>query len=274
MPKISIGSFELSYSHNGVASQPSKPSLVLVHGAGGQEKDWPQAWRSTADLTRSMGLVPQSHGGALDEVPIYALDLPGHGASGGESSQSVAVYADAVEKFLEAMELDTVFLTGHSMGSAISLEIGIRGNPRLKALVLIGGAAKLHVADAILTGLQTDFENTVDAITNYSWHKQTWAFFKQKGRQRMLEAGQTVVYNDYFSCSGYDRTADLNKVEIPVLVIASDNDRMVRDKDSRAMAESFEDGTYLLLENCGHFQHIEQTSKVADTISTFIQRLG
>ena len=273
MPKISIGSYELSYSHNGVASDGAKPNLVLVHGAGGQEKDWPQAWRSTADLTRSMGLVPQSHGGALDQIPIYALDLPGHGASGGQSAQSVAHYADAVEKFIESMALDNVVLTGHSMGSAISLEIGIKGNPRLIALVLIGGAAKLHVSEAILTGLQSDFEATVEAITNYSWHKQTWAFFKQKGRQRMLEAGQTVVYNDYYSCSDYDRTADITKVEVPVLVIASDNDRMVREKDSRAMAESFQDGTFLLLENCGHFQHIEQTSKVADAIASFLERL-
>ena len=271
MPSVSIGSYELSYSFNGADNRDDDLVLVLLHGAGGREHDWPQAWRSLNDLTRSMGLTPQSHSGLLDTFPIYSLDLPGHGQSGGTSLQSVDHYADAVSKFLSAMEFKKVILIGHSMGSAITLTLGVQGNEQLAGLVLIGGAGRLVVTEEILTGLQTNFEATVDNITKYSWFKGTTGFFKQKGRQRMLEAGSKVVHDDYFACSKFNLSDQLGKVELPTLVIASDNDRMVPLANSKAMADGISDSKLVILENCGHFQHIEKTNRVADELTEFLK---
>ncbi len=272
MPSASIGGYNLSYSFNGAGEREDGVVLVLVHGAGGREHDWPQAWRSLNDLTRSMGLTPQSHSGLLDTFPIYSLDLPGHGQSGGASQQSVDSYADAVAEFLSVMKFKKVILIGHSMGSAITLTLGVRGNAQLAGLVLIGGASKLVVSEEILTGLQTAFEATVDNIIKYSWFKQTMGFFKQKGRQRMLEAGSQVVYNDYFACSQFDLSGELDKVSLPTLVIASDHDRMVPVANSRSMADALADSRLVILEDCGHFQHIEKTNRVAEEITTFLEQ--
>ena len=47
MPKVAINNHEISYSFNGVSRESSSSSeIVLIHGAGGQEIDWPMAWRS------------------------------------------------------------------------------------------------------------------------------------------------------------------------------------------------------------------------------------
>ncbi len=275
MPLVSIGPHDLSYSHNGVEPRDDRLSLVLVHGAGGQELDWPMAWRSTSDMTRLMGLTPKSHGGQLDHFPIYAVDLPGHGKSGGDSCDTVEAYADAIAAFLEALKLERVLLVGHSMGAAIALTLAVRHETRLAGIALIGGSSRLVVTDAILHGLQSDFEPTVDNIVKYSWFKNTGAFFKQKNRQRILDAGPKVVYNDFLACSRFNLSDRLSDVEIPVLVIASDNDRMVPMDKSQKMAGSFADGTFVGLENCGHFQQIEQTSRVADALASFLEdRLG
>ena len=56
-------------------------------------------------LFRSMGLTPKEHGGELDNYPIYALDLPGHGKSGGESCRTIEEYADSINEFIKAIEL-------------------------------------------------------------------------------------------------------------------------------------------------------------------------
>ncbi|MEM7377430.1 MAG: alpha/beta hydrolase [Pseudomonadota bacterium] len=272
MPATEVNGTDIAYAFNGAPTRDDGLTVVLVHGAGGRNQDWPQAWRSVDDLTRAMGLTPASHVADLDQYPMYSIDLPGHGESGGDGASSVEAYVDAIEGFMDALDLSRVVLTGHSMGAAITLSLAIRQNTRLAGICLIGAASTLQVSPAILEGLQQDFENTVDAIIKYSWFKKTGAFFKEKGRQRMLETGQDVVYGDFFACAEIDLTDQLDKVQVPALIIASDNDRMVRLDQSESMAKAL-NATFVPLEDCGHFQHIEQTAECAQALSEFLASL-
>lgn len=270
MPRASIKNCDIYYSHNGVEPSDDKPSLVLVHGAGGQEQDWPVTWRGAKNATRFMGLTQKSHGRQLDRFPVYALDLPGHGKSGGDSRETVDAYADAVAAFLDALDLQRVLLVGHSMGAAIALSLAVRHNPSLAGIALIGGSSRMVVSDAILEGLKTDFEATIDAIVKYSWHRNTGTFFKQKARQRMLDAGPAVVYDDFLACSRFDLTDRLADITVPVLVIASDSDRMVPMDKSREMADALPHSVFVSFENCGHFLHVEETGQVAHALVSFL----
>lgn len=270
MPSVQVNDAEIAYSFSGAPVRDDGLTLVLVHGAGGRDQDWPQAWRSADDVTRAMGLTSADHAAELDQYPVYSIDLPGHGESTGKGSTSVEGYADAVEGFIEALDLQRVVVAGHSMGAAITLLIAVRQNPRLAGIVMIGSSSKLQVAPAILEGLQNDFENTVDAIVKYSWHKETGAFFKEKGRQRILEAGKEVVYGDFFACADFDLTDQLDDVKVPALLIAADKDRMVRLEQSQETAEAL-GADFVALENCGHFQHVEKTAECAEALSTFLR---
>jgi pimeloyl-ACP methyl ester carboxylesterase len=145
--------------------------------------------------------------------------------------------------------------------------------------VAIGGASKMIVNDAILDGLQHTFEATVDSIVKYSWHKKTGAvagsakmaaFFREKAKQRMLDAGSKTVHGDFLACSRFDLSERAGEIVVPVLVIASDCDRMVPLNVSWEMAEVLRDSYFVSLENCGHFQHIEQTGKVAAELVNFL----
>ena len=273
MAEVSLNEYDLSYSFNGVSNSGEGISLLLIHGAGGQEVDWPLAWRSLDDLTRALGLTPKDHGGELDNYPIYSLDLPGHGKSGGGSQTSVEKYADAVNEFVTAIKLDNVCIVGHSMGASIALNAALNKYSWLTAIAMIGGASKMFVTDAILEGLKENFEPTIENIVKYSWYKNTGAFFKQKGRQRMLEAGSKVVHDDFYACSKFDVSDRLAEIDIPALVIASDYDRMVPLKISSEMADQLGRSTFVTLKNCGHFQHIEQTSRVAKELGNYLSTL-
>lgn len=271
MPFISVGDHDVSYSFNGANARKDGLILVLVHGAGGHKQDWPATWRSASHKMQGMGLTARSEGRQLENYPIYAIDLPGHGRSAGNSQTDVDVYAKTVASFLEALDLKKVVLIGHSMGAAIALTLAVRPNPRLAGIALIGGSSRLVVSDAILGGLQGDFEPTVDNIVRYSWHKDTSAFFKRENRQRMLEAGSDVVYNDFLACSRFDLSDRLSTIGIPVLIIAADQDRMVPLDKSRKMAEALPKATFAELHNCGHFMHVEQPRKVAGVLASFLE---
>ena len=124
MPKVDIKNNQISYSYNGVSSGISNSKIVLIHGAGGQEIDWPKAWRSTNVQAKLMGLTPSNQGvirlfnAGLDDYSIYAVDLPGHGKSDGESKSSIDEYSSDVMDFLDTMNLEKVCLVGCAFSNA------------------------------------------------------------------------------------------------------------------------------------------------------------
>ena len=113
MPKVAIKNHKISYSFNGISGKIRSPNVVLIHGAGGQEIDWPMAWRCTKDRTKSIGLTQSNHGvirlfnAGLDNYSIYAVDLPGHGKSDGKSKSSIDEYSNDIMDFLDALNLKT-----------------------------------------------------------------------------------------------------------------------------------------------------------------------
>ena len=169
------------------------------------------------------------------------------------------------------------------MGAAIALNASLSQHWRIRSIVAIGGASKMIVNDTILEGLQNTFEATVDNIVKYSWHKQTGAiadslqmakYFREKAKQRILNAGSRTVHGDFLACSRFDLDERLGEISVPVLVIASDCDRMVPLHVSQKMAEKLPNAQFVTLEGCGHFQHIEQTSRVATELSNFLGSVG
>lgn len=92
---------------------------------------------------------------------IYALDLRGHGgssmpdaatcASNPRTCFELADFADDVSAFLEAEDIATAHLVGHSMGAMLAQEIALAIPDRIESLVLIGAAASI-VANPLLEG--------------------------------------------------------------------------------------------------------------------------
>jgi pimeloyl-ACP methyl ester carboxylesterase len=97
------------------------PALILLH-----------TLRTQLDLFEK--IVPELAG----EFTVYAFDLPGHGYSDiPDAKYDAAFFADAVEGFLEASNLNNVMLAGVSIGGAIPLIIAARNNPRVTLVVAI-----------------------------------------------------------------------------------------------------------------------------------------
>ncbi|WAK01008.1 alpha/beta fold hydrolase [Methylobacter sp. YRD-M1] len=97
------------------------PALVLLH-----------TLRTQLDLFEK--IVPE----LAEDFTVYAPDLPGHGYSDiPDVKYDAAFFADAVEGFLEALDLNDVMLAGVSIGGAIPLIVAARRNPRVARVVAI-----------------------------------------------------------------------------------------------------------------------------------------
>jgi pyruvate dehydrogenase E2 component (dihydrolipoamide acetyltransferase) len=72
------------------------------------------------------------------ERPVYAIDLPGHGGSSKDVGEgSPRALAQAVTDFMDALEISSAHLVGHSLGGAVATLIAARSPARVSALTLI-----------------------------------------------------------------------------------------------------------------------------------------
>ncbi|MEM6276366.1 MAG: alpha/beta fold hydrolase [Pseudomonadota bacterium] len=261
----------MHFTYNGVTDDG--PTLVLIHGAGGSHLDYAIPWRNiTAIPEPGKTRAPGQGGHVLQQRPVYAVDLPGHGDSGGESAPDVATYAEAVAAFLSQHDLRDVCLVGHSMGAAIAVATALHEPARLHSLCLIGGGAKMHVSQDLLDGLATQTDATVAAISRACWHKSTMPMYREVVRRRMTTSGAEVLVNDFTACARVDLRERLAEIEVPVLLLAAVEDRMVPLKDVEAMQSAFPNATLAPLEGCGHFLHFERSEEAAEALDGFLTK--
>jgi pimeloyl-ACP methyl ester carboxylesterase len=75
--------------------------------------------------------------------------------------QSISAYTQALVSWLDALDLHSSVLIGHSMGSAIALSLALHHPRRVLGLGLIGAGARLRVSPELLE--QTSNQTTLPA---------------------------------------------------------------------------------------------------------------
>jgi len=228
--------------------------LVLVHGAGGSHLDW-------LALLRRLG-----------GVNVYALDLPGHGRSKGVGRGSITAYRDFLLAFLDVLNLEEAVVVGHSMGGAIVLDLALHYPDRLTGLILVGTGARLRVLPAILTGILSDFEATVDLVCEYAFGPDAPEQLKRLGRQRLSKTPPEVLHGDYAACDAFDVMERLREIRCPTLVIGGTADRLTPPKYSVYLRDHIPGAELVLVDGAGHMVMLEKPEVVARAISEFITR--
>jgi pimeloyl-ACP methyl ester carboxylesterase len=129
------------------------PSLLLIHGAGGNG----EIWEGQAVFFKG-------------KRSVFRLDLPGHGGSDPRGEDRISSYAEWVRLCSEKLFAKRPFvLVGHSMGGAIVLELALNPPDGLKGLVLVGSGAKLPVTHAIFQMLSENPEAFFETIGQFAF---------------------------------------------------------------------------------------------------------
>ncbi|MCB0027636.1 MAG: alpha/beta hydrolase [Anaerolineales bacterium] len=265
MPYLTVNNQHLFYRHND--READLPALVLIHGAGGRGGDWPFQWQQS-------GFV-QSRGQPrwVTDFPLFFLDLPGHGNSEGPGRDSVLGYAEMVVAFVRELGLRRVVLAGHSLGGAIALQAALLDASRLAGLVLIGTGAQMPVSEMILTGLQTQFAETVAMINKFAWRKNSAPVQRDVAVQHMVATGSDTLYGDFYACSQFDLRAEIGQIELPALVVVGAEDRMMPAAHSQFLVDHMPAAELLVIPEAGHFVMIEKAAKLSRELVAFLNRL-
>jgi 3-oxoadipate enol-lactonase len=201
-----------------------------------------------------------------------AIDLPGHGAPALDATPSIAVYADAVERELESRGIDDAVLCGSSMGGAVALEAGLRNNPRVRALVLLGSGAKLRVAPALFESLEHDFEAGVRALVPIFFANPSPELVNDAVAE-MLRVGQAQTIADFRVCDAFDATARLGEVALPLLALTGEHDRLTPPKFAAFLADRVPGAEARILPEAGHLAMVERPDETNAALRAFVDRL-
>jgi pimeloyl-ACP methyl ester carboxylesterase len=209
----------------------------------------------------------------MPDATVYTLDLPGHARSPGHGCRTIECYAEAVVAFLDAVAVDQAVIVGHSMGGAIAQMLALRSGGRVKSLVLVGTGARLRVARDILDGIQSDFDEAIDLITQFAWSPDTAPSLMELGRQALSETGPDVLLGDFLACHHFDVMESLGEIKAPALVITGTADKLTPVKYARYLVEHIPDARLVTVGGAGHMVMLEQPEQVADAAREFVTAL-
>lgn len=237
--------------HSGLLS--NRPTLVLIHGAGGS----------------SFSFLPQLRG--LDRfLNILALELPGHGKSAGPARQSIDSYADWVHTTLAKTSLKSFFLGGHSLGGCVCLEMGLRYPEKIQGLILLATGAALRVSPLILTGLLEQSHQTIGKINQWCFAKGTDPRMIAQSIQLMEQTPISIIYDDFQACDRFNRKKEIGDLKLPTLILVGDQDKMTPPEVSRFLQDNIPASRMMVLPEAGHMIMLEKYQEVNQCLLEFI----
>jgi len=220
----------------GKAFDAALPCIVFVHGALNDHSVWTLLARWFAH---------HGHG-------VLAVDLPGHGRSGGAPLASVEALADWLLALLDAAGVQRAALVGHSMGSLIALEAAARAPARASRLVMIGTAYPMKVSEALLTTARDAPLRAIDMVNVFSHSgiaakpsypgPGAWLLGSSRALMRRVQAGGTGVnlfHHDFSVCDRYAGGLEAAaKLQCPASLILGAHDQMTNPRQARALADA------------------------------------
>jgi pimeloyl-ACP methyl ester carboxylesterase len=252
MPILRVNNRPIHYWTPTEKCPDQREVLLFVHGAGGGQLTW----------------TFQKAYFEKDFQPVL-LELPGHGASGGEGEETVEAYADHVHAFIKELRLPRLFLVGHSMGGAITQTLALRHPEVLKAIVLVGTGARLKVLPSILEGIN-NFKTTVEMITRLAFSQKASPMLIERGIEYLMHCPPKVLLGDYTACDRFDLMDEIEKIELPTLIVCGEDDTLTPVKYSEFLHGRIRGSTLRVIPGAGHMVMLESPEAFNEALRAFI----
>ena len=268
----------------GKAFDAAKPTVVFIHGVLNDHSVWILQTRYLAH-----------HG-----FNVLALDLPGHGKSAGINRDvppclTVEAAADFIIALLDAADIKTATLVGHSFGSLIALEAAARDtakNPnRIKHLAMVGTAFPMPVSPALLKTSLNQPLKAIDMVNTYS-HSMlapppsslgpgTWLYGSSKALMRRVQASNTafnLFHTGFTACNDYKNgLAVVSVISAAILFIVGKSDQMTPPKAAQALinvAKTSGKQVDVVTLDAGHQLMTEAPDGVLAALKAFLEPLS
>jgi 3-oxoadipate enol-lactonase len=228
-------------------------TICLVHGSGGTHGVWIRQMEGLADLVR-----------------VVAMDLPGHGDSGGDGVGTIERAADTVREVLDRVGVARAVIGGHSMGGAIAQAFALANPDRTAGLVLIGTGARLRVLPKIFEMLERDYAEGVRSVVDLAVAATTTPETRDALARQTLRNPRPVMIGDFRACHVFDVMARLGDIRAPTLVVCGEEDQLTPVKYSRYLRDHILGARLVVVPGAGHYVQLERPDETTAALRQFL----
>ena len=263
---VSINGQTLSY-----LERPGEgETIVLVHGFGADKDNW----------IRFVRHIPK-------EYRVIAFDMPGHGDSDKtlDKTYTIDFMASSLDQAVNALGISKFHLAGNSMGGWISILYATRNPNKVITLCLVDNAGLQAVSPepsdlalALLKGqspLTPTSKEEFDELLGYAFYKKPfipWPITSVLADKAMARSDFNKKMWKEFTTQSTDINPLLADLNVPVLVIWGDKDRILHVSTTEVLRKSLRNSEIIIMKDCGHLPMLERPQETAGYYVTFLSK--
>ena len=257
------GTPRLAYDHSGEG-----PPVVFIHGIGGNKSNWHRQMEALAE-----------------RFSVHAWDARGyHESDDYEGPLAFEDFSHDLYRFLDHLGVEKAHLLGLSMGARVLMDFHHFYSSRIATLTLCdcfssfgntlsaeerAGFLRLR-QEPLLAG--KSFEDLApDLVDSLLGPHAT-----PEVRQELMRSIHLLHKGSYLktleATQLFDRTAELKKMTMPVLLIYGGEDRLTPPKFGEKMVCDIPDASMEVIEGAGHLSNLEEPGKFNRLIDAFFTK--
>ena len=246
------------------AGDPTKPTVILLHGLGGNSGNW---------LFTIPALAANYH--------VIAPDQIGFGKSDRVMLKyRVGTYVDFLDKFMSELKIEKASLVGNSLGGWVAAWTAIKYPNRVEKIIL-ADAAGLKPAAIDMAQIYSLNYSTRDEVRQLV----KLVFFNQAlfGSDAFIEQSLAirVAANDGYTINSLiesiKRDEDflngrLGEIKKPTLVVWGKQDGLLKVTDGEQFKREIAGSELIVFDQCGHVPMVEKAADFNKAVLAFLAK--
>lgn len=215
---------------------------------------------------------------------LVLFDLPGHGQSESRpTGHTVAAYADALHRLMEALDLRDAVLVGWSMGAFVMWDyLHSHGRRRTERCVVVDelasdfrwpdhphGALDLPSLCSLMAQIQGDYAGLAETLLDAMFATPPQGAARAWMKSEILRVSPANASAIFFDQTMRDFRKVLPSLTAPCLVAAGADEKLVTLAGSKDLASRLPNAHLQVFENSGHCPFLEEPDAFAAAVRRF-----
>jgi pimeloyl-ACP methyl ester carboxylesterase len=271
---IEVNGVKVHYKEYG-QGQPGEPALILLHGFASSTYSWREVQEALAQGRR-----------------VVAFDRPAFGLTerpmewDGPDPYSADAQADLTIGLMDALGIDQAVLVGNSAGGTVAALTALKHPERVPALVLVDAAiyqggrpgwfgwlSRTPQMQRLGPLLARNIQKWGRQFGEAAWHDpsrlsdEIWAGYT---KPLQAENWDRALWNLTAASGASGLGEQLDRLQLPVLVLTGDDDRIVPTEQSVRLASELPDAELVVFPQCGHVPQEECPEAFLQAVEDFL----
>jgi pimeloyl-ACP methyl ester carboxylesterase len=282
VPFTGTAGISLHYQEHGREQKNGEPTFILLHGFASNLYTWDEVVAEWGEHGR-----------------VLAYDRPPFGLSAkmtpddwtGDNPYTDEAALAQLEAFMAANEVEQAILVGNSAGGTVAMKFALAHPEKVHGLILVSPAvytggevpfgALLNTPQLTRLGplIARQFAGS-DALITAAYHDPSK--FTPEERAKALITTQVAKWDEAFWAFTAGRAGGgnlplvprLGELDVPILLITGDDDRVVPTTDTMRLAEALDTAVLEILPACGHVPQQECPEAFMPPITSWLASQG